>query len=148
ATSLILRAGGPRAGGLSITGSEGRGGSAQERRHAVRHRVREELVVAAVLGTGSLARVGQVADLDERAGGRVAHQDPEGPGPRLAAHATDTALQGVVEAAAEQGGARAPAWCARGPDPASAIEHLKPLRARITARIRMQRDEERGPVAR
>src|SRR5439155_1525124 len=96
---------------------------------------------------GSLARVGQVADLDERAGGRVAHQAPEGPGPRLAAYAADAALQGVVEAAAEQGGAPAPARCARGPDPAAAVEHLEPLRARIAARVRMQRDEERRPVA-
>src|SRR5438094_784676 len=90
---------------------------------------------------------GRVAVPDARAGGRVAHQDPEGPGPRLAAPAADAALQGVVEAAAEQGGAPAPARCARGPDPAAAVEHLESLRARIAARVRMQRDEERRSVA-
>src|SRR6266566_1473610 len=137
----------PASQGTVNHGSEGWCGGPQERRHPVHHGICEELVVAAVLGTGGLAGVREVADLDERAGGRVAHQDPEGPGPRLAPHAADAALQGVVEAAAEQGGAPATPRCARGPDPA-AVEHLEPLRTRIAARIRMQRDEEGGPVAR
>src|SRR5438132_724319 len=99
---------------------------------------------------GARGRVGvrARAGAAERAGGRVAHTGPKGRGPRLAPHAADAALQGVVEAAAEQGGAPATPRCARGPDPAAAVEHLEPLRTRIAARIRMQRDEERGPVAR
>src|SRR6266446_235964 len=138
----------PASQGTVNHGSEGWCGGPQERRHPVHHGICEELVVAPVLGACGLAGVRQVADFDERAGGGVAHQDPEGPGPRLAPHAADAALQGVVEAAAEQGGAPATPRCARGPDPAAAVEYLEPLRTRIAARIRMQRDEERGPVAR
>src|SRR5207247_11410896 len=94
-TTSLMRSGCPRGGELSITpGSERRGGGAQERRHAVRHRIREELVVAPVLGPGGLPGGGGVADVDEGAGGGVEHKDAEGSGWRGGVRADSGGLQG------------------------------------------------------